>query len=323
MNYFDIFSTTGTAIAKLLILSLAGYVLLRMNIVTDKGFHSLSRLVVTLTLPCLIFSNILNNFDPTALPGWWLFPLIGSAVGIALLLAGYGISRLLKVDIQDRRCLMCMLAFQNAGYIPLPLAAALLPTGEREVVFTYIFLLIMGHSPTMWSIGAGLLSGHLRRGNIKVHNIITPPFAATILSVAFVLLGLDHFVPSLLMDTISTAGDVTIPLIMIALGGILGGLKPQGRSDYKALAILILIKLMVLPAVALLIINIFNPTSLFGFFLIIQAASPPATALAVMGNHYGIETDFLNRGILYSYLCAIITIPIIISIYSNLQAAGS
>jgi len=318
MDFFTTFITTGTAIAKLLILGLAGYILLRKNIVTERGFQGLSRVVVSLTLPCLIFSNILTKFDPTALPRWWLFPITGAAAGSILLLAGYGVSRLIRVDGRHRGHFMCMLAFQNAGYIPLPLAAALLSSGEKEIVFMYIFLLSMGLSPVMWSIGAGLISGHLRKGNINIRAVITPPFVATTLSVAFVLVGLVNHIPDLLLSTLSMTGDITIPLIMITLGGILGGMKSQGSRDNKALASLILMKLIVFPALALLIINLLHPSRLLGLFLIIQAASPPATALPVMGNHYGVETDFLNRGILYSYLCAIVTIPVYIALYGGL-----
>ncbi len=313
MDFGTTFLSVGDAAFKLLVIGLAGYLFTKLKALSAEGVRALSRVVVGFTLPCLIFSNIVTGFRPGAIPYWWLFPLGGILWSLGVLAFGLGISTLLGLRSTVKDQFSTLLSFQNAGYIPLPLAAALLPPGERETVFMYIFLWTMGSSPLLWSMGTALVSGRLRDKSLRLRALLTPPFVATSFTVTLSLCGFARYVPQIVVETASLAGEMTVPLIMFALGGLLGTLSLYGRANVRELGLLVGLKLLFLPLVALAAIRLLQPDRLVAFLILLQAASPPATGLAVMASHYTTSPEFINKAILYTYLCSIVTIPLFVS----------
>lgn len=320
MGFWASFMTTGTAIAKLFILGLAGFLFVRARILSSGGIQGLSKTVVSFTLPCLIFFNITAHFDPAAIPNWWFFPLGGILWCAGALMFGYFTASLLRISVHMRDHFSAMLAFQNAGYIPIPLATALLASGERETVLLYIFLWGLATSPLMWGIGAGLISGRIRGKTFRIRAMLTPPFLATLAGILVVCSGLRDVLPGVLLEAISLAGSPTVPLIMFSLGGIIGLIRTRGRMPHKEIVALLVIKLAIFPLLAMMVIHFLHLTRLFGFFVILQASSPPATGLAVMANYYSCDSEFLDRAIFYAYLISIITIPLFLSIFDAVMA---
>ena len=70
------------SIAQVLILGLAGLFILRQR-EGDACLGALSSFVINCTLPCLIFSEVLKEFDPASFPGWWLIPIFASWLATA------------------------------------------------------------------------------------------------------------------------------------------------------------------------------------------------------------------------------------------------
>jgi hypothetical protein len=170
-------------------------------------------------------------------------------------------------------------------------------------------------TPYLWSLGVALVSGERVGGRRFLKNTFSsPPFLAIVLSVGASLMGWGTHVPKLVIDTASYAGEITVPLIMIVLGGMLANIEGDARSYPVAVGTLLLIKLVAYPLLALLAIFFFRPPELLGFVLLVEAATPPATNLAVIGSHYGSDTDLLNQGLVYSYAVSMVTIPVFISV---------
>ncbi|MEA2059938.1 MAG: AEC family transporter [Thermodesulfobacteriota bacterium] len=71
----DLFLITFESIALLLVIGCGGFMILNRNILPESAFAFLSPLSLDIALPCLVFANIITNFQPLAFPGWWLLPL--------------------------------------------------------------------------------------------------------------------------------------------------------------------------------------------------------------------------------------------------------
>lgn len=315
MNEFiESFLTVGQALLKIFFLGFAGFFLSRLDLISEKGFDDLSKIVIYFTLPALIFSNFLGSSKLGEIPNWWIYPL-GMAGVIALsLLLGLLLSNFLEWP--ERRQFGALIGFPNTGYLPLALAAALLAEAQQPKAFQLIFLLTLGMTPNLWSIGIALISGKAVSVLKFMRNVLTsPPFLTTISSIGLIIVHWDRFIPDLAVETASYAGSVTVPLIMIVLGGMLARVDSTDRAYPKAIAMLVSLKLVVYPALALTGIYFFRPPELLSFILLIEAATPPATNLAVIGSHYGEDTGLLKQGLVYSYLTAAVTIPAFISLF--------
>lgn len=311
--FLDSFFVVGRALLRIFFLGLAGFVLSRFGWISEEGFDNVSKIVIYFTLPALIFSNFLGSSQLGEIAIWWVYPLgMATVVGFGVIL-GLILSNFLESS--KRRQFSALLGFPNTGYLPLALAAALVVQADQGKAFQLIFLFTLGMTPNLWSVGVALISGKTVSAWQFIRNTFTsPPFFAILISIGMVLLDWTYFIPELLVDTANYAGEITVPLIMIVLGGMLANVDSDSQSYPLAISILVFIKLVVYPVVALAAIFFFRPPELLAFVLLVEAATPPATNLAVIGSHYGSNTGLLNQGLVYSYLVSILTIPVFISL---------
>ncbi len=312
--FFNSFVTVSQAVLEIFVLGLAGYILSRFNFLSQEGLDDVGKVVIYFTLPALIVSNFLGKADLGAVGTWWLYPvgtylLITVSVGIGLSVTGF-------LEWPERRQFAALIGFPNMGYLPLALTATLLAEPARSEAYLVIFLIVMGLSTALWSLGVGLISGKFVNIWGFVKSVATnPPLIAIAVSIVLLLLGWEVYVPDLVVDTASFAGSITVPLIMIVLGGQLANIHGASKGYPGAISLVIFLKLIIYPALALLAIYFVRPPELIGFVLLLESATTPATNLVIIGRHYGEETGLLNQGLFYSYLCALVTIPAFISLF--------
>lgn len=271
----------------------------------------LSRLVVEVTLPAMIFCQLIQGFDFSLSPAWWIFPLTSLAVMFLGLLIGGVFVNFIKKE-EEKRQFLSLVTFQNAGYLPLALAAALLSPEERGLMFIYIFLFLLGFNLIIWSLGVNFLAAH-RKKKFELSSFFSPPVLATVITMALVGLGVNRFIPGVILHPLSMLGYATLPLAMLVVGGSLGLIQIRGVR-LKPLALLVLAKLLILPLLGVLFIRGFPLPRLFSLLLIMQLAMPSATSLSLIITHYEGEDLLVSQGILFTHLLSLITIPLFLSL---------
>jgi hypothetical protein len=205
-----------------------------------------------------------------------------------------------------------LVAFQNSGWIPLALVAALLSPEEASSMFIYIFLFLLGFNLVMWSLGVHFLA-YRRDKKFELTSLFSPPVLATIITMLLVALGVNRFIPELILKPLRMVGDATLPLAMFVVGGSLGLIQIRG-VQVKPVILLVLAKLLILPLLGLLFIWRFSPPRLFSLLLIMQLAMPSATSLSLIITHYKREDLLISQGILLTHLLSLISIPLFISL---------
>ena len=105
-------------------------------------------------------------------------------------------------------------------------------------------------------------------------------------------------------------------LSMIILGSCLA--RIDLGDFYKRMAIIIqssIIKLIVIPLLFLLIVIRLDIFSLWGFFIILEAAMPSAVSLPIVAKMRGGDTNLVSQGVFFSHLLSIFTIPLWIELF--------
>lgn len=308
----DYFKITGIAVAQIFLVAAVGYFLVKKNILGRHGLNALSRLVIEITLPLLIFVQLVKGFSFTLYPKWWIFPLLSIAitiVGLVLGLLFLGFIRGREHKLQ----FLSLVTFQNSGYLPLALVAALLPKDKLETMFIYLFLFLMGFNLTMWSVGVYMLT-FSRAKRFELGSLFSPPVIATIFSLAFIFFGLNKFLPSALLAPLRSVGDCTLPLALLVVGGSLAQIELR-RIDKKAIILVCLTKLILLPALGVLLIMKWRLPELIGLLIVMQLSMPPATSLAIIATHYKKDDLLISQGVFFGHLLSIITVPLFLSLY--------
>ncbi|CAM9240918.1 unnamed protein product [Ectocarpus sp. 12 AP-2014] len=155
------------AVSELLCCCVLGVVAAKKGILTPVNVAALSKIVYGIFLPSLLMVNVAKTCVSQSVASLLPIPAF-AGIQIALGLAISGVAmRLLRIDPDTeagREAKVCM-AFQNSGILPLIFLNAMF-RGSPELLsrgVAYASFYLMGWSPTFWTIGNNILTGHLHQ----------------------------------------------------------------------------------------------------------------------------------------------------------------
>lgn len=309
--FLESFKVTGPAIAQIFLLGAIGYFLVKINALGESGLDALSRLTIEITLPFLIFCELIKGFTFTFYAKWWIFPLISIAITFLGLFVGSLFVGFIRGN-DHKMQFLSLIAFQNSGYLPLALVASLLPKDQVGPMFIYLFLFLLGFNLLIFSLGVYMLAS--KKGDkFEVKNLFSPPVLATLVTLLLILLNLNR-VPDSIYKPMKMIGDCTLPLAMLVVGGNLAQIR-LGRIDKKAIFFMSLAKLVILPGLGILFLLKFRMPHLIGLLILIELAVPPATTPSVIIRHYKKEDLLISQGIFFGHILGLISLPIFLSLY--------
>ncbi|MBM3251386.1 MAG: hypothetical protein FJZ11_01210 [Candidatus Omnitrophica bacterium] len=315
MDFFALFKTISFAMLEIFILAAFGFILVRKKIISDDGIRLLSKLLVEFILPLFIFTKVIKSFSFSLYPNWWIFPIISIMINLAGFSVGFAWFSLVKqakTKLQKRQ-LVSLVGFQNSGYLPLILVATLLSSVVAETMFIYIFLFLLGFNLLIWSFGVWFLSGHSVK-RFEFASVFSPPVVAIAVSLIVVALGIDKLIPQFLFHPAKMLGDCLLPLSMIVVGANLAEVSVK-NINRSAITNAVILKLILLPILALAVLWWLRPEYLIGLLIILQAAVPSATTLSLITRHYRLEDEFVSHGIFFTHLVCVFTIPAWLVVY--------
>lgn len=313
MNLNLTLETTVLAIFQIFLMGAAGYLLVKKKIIDDSGLNLLSKLVVTLFLPFFTFNQLIQRFNFQLYPKWWIFPLMSFGITLSGFLVGRFLLILRRKTVFKKE-FISLVAFQNSGYVPLLLVATMFPGPQAQELFIFILLFLVGFDSVFWSLGVWLLT----RSKIKkfeLVNLLASPLGAVATSLFLIALGLERFIPEVLLKPVKMFGDCALPLAMVVVGGNLARITVS-FGNKKDVFWVILGKLVILPVLALFLTSAFQIKGLIGFLIVLEAAVPSATSLSVVTRYYKIEDKLINQGIFFTYLASLVTIPVFLYAYA-------
>ncbi len=325
----------------ILIPCLLGAGLFKWKVIDQKGVDVLTRLVIQVFVPCLIFSKVVGEFRPGTpeYAGWYWMPIVALVSISLVLLMSAGVSRLVCPPV-NRRPFTIMLGFQNAGYFPLVILAGLYGQNPETAPFlnrtlVLLFLFILGQSPLMWVLSVAIIRKTRNRENGAGPNgngasnwteILTVPFLASVTAVGICLTGAPQRIPHEWLDAalnpLVILGDCAVPVIMLSLGGMLASLKLDGQFARREIGVAAVIRLIGLPALAFGLLTFLLARAIipmeWAVLLFVQTMTPTATNIAVIARRYGSPeaSIYLNRGLLIMYLACLVTIPVWLAVWA-------
>ncbi len=307
----QIFLTTFTAVAMLLTIGILGYILLSRKVIAGPVLGPLSVLAIDISLPCLTFSGILRNFRPETDTTWWTLPLwwLGSTALFAALT--FICSFVSKAEY--RREFRVSLLFQNGIFFPLAIIAEMYGTSSPLLVGLFLFTLF--YPAFFFNVSPLFFSRGLKVDPAKVVN---PVLVATILAVVVRYAGIDTFIPKFLIDGIQMVGAMSVPLLMLVLGGnIYIDLRGSGKPAYQENLKFVIMKNLVFPLVTLGVLILVNPPYMIAFLIMIQASVPPVTAIPVITEREGGNRNIVNQYMVASFLFSLLSLPAMIMLFSR------
>ena len=300
------------AVMQLSLICLSAGILVKRNLVSPEQVKALSKTCIEIFVPCIIVAKTVSRFDPGELPHWWVLPL----AGFLLVMSGLLFSGLVFRFKSEKRPFMVMASMQNAIYIVLPIGQLLYPD-QFDVFALYSFLLVLGLNPMMWSLGKVLLSS--RAGTrIVFRDFLSPPLVAIVLSVVAVFTGISDFIPHTVIESIDLLGQATVPVAVFVLGASMGAISVSDFPKFSDILIVAAVKFVLIPGVTFAVLALTGAGHLMPLvscMLIIQAASPPATNLALIVKNYGGDEGPFSAMMLIQYVLCVLFLPLWIAVW--------
>ncbi len=300
------------AVAMLLFIGVIGAWMITKKMVKENFFSLLSPLALEISLPALIFTNIINNFNPAVKTNWWKLPLWwGFFTVIAFIVTLIGLTFARK---ENKREFGVSLFYQNAIFFPLAILAGMF--GRNSDYTVDLFLFIIFYSSFFFSTSFLFFS---RKGKIKWKKIFHPVFIATVLAVILKLTGFNVYIPSFIISALEMVGAMSIPLLMIILGGnILIDFKQVGELYTSEIIKFLIFKNLIMPIAMLGIIILIKPSYNIALILMIESAVPPVTATPLITDRNGGNRTVVNQFLLSSFLFSLISIPLMMYLFNRL-----
>lgn len=280
-----------------------GWLLRRSGILKPEDAKPINAVIVYAGLPAMIFRAVHPATLDVGLIGIAVVAWVSFA---AALIAAWLAARVLRVSRPVAGGLMLAAALGNTGYIGYPVSQALL--GEQGLVRA-VFFDVFGTVMALLFVGLivaeryGAAEGE--RPNPLKEALTFPAVIAVIVALA-----LHPFtVPAMVGDWIDALANVVVPLIMISVGL---SLRPGSLREHAAgLAVVGGIRLLLAPAVALAagLLMVRDPAAVD--LTVLEAGMPTMMLTLVIGQRFGLDTDFIASAILVTTVASVITIPLL------------
>mgnify|MGYP000021332660 CR=1 FL=1 len=286
----------------------AGYLVRRVNIVSEKCQSDLAEVVLWIALPCsIVESGVLETASNSTSSILWMTGLSLLSY-ILVILAAEGIARLFPMPERRRGLFACMTVFANTAFVGYPVCNLLL--GSKGVFYCSFFN--MAFSLFFFTYGVRRISGKRENGMLAVFTR-DPGMIATVLML--LIFACQWKPPAFVQTFLSGMSALCTPLSMLVIGCMLTQVNLKDILKEKSYYLLSFIRLTAIPVCTLLILL---PLARLGvdkdilFIVIIMCAMPAGSLTAIYAQKYRKDAHYVSGGIMHTMVCFCISLPIII-----------
>jgi len=314
----NVFLTTLQAVLALLGIGLLGFWIIGRRRVPSDTLVFLQSLAVDIALPLLVVGNLITSFSPQAYPDWWRFPLWW--VGFTVIALGLSLSASFLVRKEIRSEFTIGLLYQNGLFLPILILQGLF--GADNSYLVPLFLFVIFHPSLIFSTYTLFFGKCIQKQKLNWRRIVNPVLVATVVGIVIGLVSVNEYIPEFLLSIVTMVGAITIPLIMLILGGniyndFMYKTDNSRRWHIPEVIKFVLIKNVVFPLVFLGLLILLRPDLSVALIVIIQAAVPPITAIPILVERCGGNRQIASQFVFASFIFCILSLPAVIYLFSR------
>jgi predicted permease len=288
-----VIAEVAAVLAPVFVLAAIGYGWRLSGTPFDMPF--VTHIIMYVAGPCLVFSSL----SQLALPLSQFWGMVGAMIVVTLLVAAVS-AILIRILGLPQRSFLPALTLGNTGNLGLPLclfafgeeglglAVAIYVTNSL-IQFTFVPLLHTRVSIVRTLLGTPMLWGALAGLGVLLLEVQLPVWLAT---------------------TVESIGDLLIPLMLMALGNTVGGLRTHNLQRAFGLGAA---RLIISFVVAVGVSYALGLSGVAQGVLVLQGAMPAAVFSYLFAAHYDRDADDIAGIVLVSTLLGALTLPLLVS----------
>lgn len=275
-----------------------GGLLFQKGLITKEGSKSLANLLLYVVLPCVVVKSFCVARTPERMNGL----LVSFLAALGILLLAMAVSHLLfkKNPIDDFGA-----AFSNAGFMGFPLVAAV--QGSEAIFYAAGFVALL--NALQWTYGQSLISGDPSYRSPKA--ILKNPLVLSLL-LGILIFCFEIPMPAIASDLLAALSALNAPLAMVILGVYLAQTDPKTLFNDPHLYVVAAARLVLIPLLTILVLKLLPAEyAAIATTLVIVAAAPIGSNVAVYAQKLGKDYAYAVRGVCLSTLLSAITMPLL------------
>src|SRR6056297_1147158 len=292
-------------IVSLFILILIGYYLRKTNYFNENNMVAISKLLMDLILPAMIISslqielnkNLISNIK-TIIIYWFIFYFF-------LIIASNTISKFFPLPKSKKLIIKFFIIFGNVGYMGMPVADTLFP----ENGLLYAALGLIPFNLIVWTYGVRLFIDDSDELDFNFRSILNNGLIAIFIGLFLMITGLKLPLP--LESAVDMLGNATFPLSMLVIGSSLAKIQLKKIFTDINLIVFSIIKLLIIPAAAFLVLFYFEIDNQIRSILTLQMGMPAASYGVIFAEIYNGDHSYAAESLFISTFFAAVTIPAI------------
>lgn len=283
-----------------------GILMTKKGWLKESGFHSLSILLTTFSLPCAVFNSFQMPFSEKVLK------LIMNSLGVAIIffaglfILSYFFCKVIRLSQTYFSTWLGCCSFSSILFIGIPIVNALF--GQVGLIILVSFNTI--GNLFFFGFGESVFSGKL---DISIRKIIlTPAILAAMLGMLLFLLKIE--LPPVVITPIQKIGDMTTPVAMIINGCLLSEKLSIKLFLNRDSWLFCFLRLIIIPLILISIFKVFISNPLLLSIVSLVSCMPSGSVNSVYAEKYAAQGSIASEFIVMSTLLSIFTIPVILNV---------
>ncbi len=311
----DIFFLTLKQMLMMFTLILVGFILRKKCVLPENSGTVMAKLETNIFVPALSLYTMFTKCNIESLKNSSVLVLYGFIIVVFAILLSYPLSAIFVRNVSSpeeayKRCIYrYAMTFGNYGFMGNFIILGI--WGEGTFYKYSMFVFAIGILCYSWGLYTLIPKEH-NKGiwvNLK-KGLLTPPIIALILGIIIGASGLAKYVPDFITTALKNASSCQGPVAMVLAGFVIGGYDIKGLLFNKKVYIATFMRLIVIPAVILLVLNAFGVSKEIMTLALIAFATPLGLNTIVYPAAYGGETETGASMTMISHTLSVVTIPL-------------
>lgn len=291
------------AFALILAMLVLGYAFQRLRVLPDNAAQTLNLVVLYVCLPAAVLRYAPRLQLEPALIGVAAVPWLLLAATVALV---HALSRWLKFRDDERAVLLLTVALGNTSFLGYPLTRALI--GEHALPYAVIydqfgaFLILSTFG--LWVLARYGGDARPTARGMLLRVLKFPPLWALI--VGFTVMPAEP--PHWIAGALQHLSDALLPLAMLTIGLSVRLALP--RDELKPLATGLVLKLAVMPALALLLVPLLGLHGDMARTTVLESAMPSMVTAGALAISHNLAPRLAAAMVGYGLLLSLLTLPL-------------
>ena len=292
-----------------------GYLCYKKQILTEEVSKKVSAIVVNVANPCMILSSALTDQQMRGKELLQTLAIV-ALMYVFLLVVAQLLPKILRIRKESRGAYAAMTVFANIGFMGFPVLAAMYGNGAllygavfqipfNILIYTYGVAVLTRKPDACWKAELDRIEILKKIFNIGVIACIA----------AMLIYFLRIPIPSFLQAFITNLGNLTAPLSMMIIGASLAQMPLKELFLDKKLLLFSMVKLLLLPAVWMLMVNRVAEQEILRGVCLVMMATPAGSMTAMLAQQYGGDYETASRGVALTTVLSVITMPVLAAFF--------